>query len=154
MIFLSCAENKVVLDFIKFIDKDKNYLSFESFLLTKASDSALFPSNELLKHSILNQEVYDSRKSKFLSNIFLEIENLIRNSKQESITVKPESLTIEHILPQDWSEHWRIDSNYVDKKDVEIASQAKFAESEKQDFYQKVDSRNAGDHPRFCVTAL
>ncbi|MGP5646847.1 HNH endonuclease family protein, partial [Psychrobacter celer] len=146
--------NKVVLDLIKFIDKDKDYYSFESFLISKSSESALFPSNELLKHNILNEQIYEPRKSKFLANLFLEVEKCIRNNKQESITIKPEFLTIEHLLPQNWHEHWTIDDVAVEKRDIEIASQAKFADGNKKEYYQKIDARNVALHTLGNLTIL
>lgn len=146
--------NKVVLDLIKFIDKDKDYYSFESFLISKSSESALFPSNELLKHNILNEQIYEPRKSKFLANLFLEVEKFIRNNKQESITIKPEFLTIEHLLPQNWHEHWTIDNVAVEKRDIEIASQAKFADGNKKEYYQKIDARNVALHTLGNLTIL
>lgn len=146
--------NKVVLDLIKFIDKDKDYYSFESFLISKSSESALFPSNELLKHNILNEQIYEPRKSKFLANLFLEVEECIRNNKQESITIKPEFLTIEHLLPQNWHEHWTIDDVNVEKRDIEIASQAKFADGDKKEYYQKIDARNVALHTLGNLTIL
>lgn len=146
--------NKGILDLIKFIDKNKNYEDFETFLLTKNADTTLLPSDELLRYSILNGRIYESRKSKFLSNIFLEIETSIRTRKQEKISINADSLTVEHILPQKWHEQWEIDGNHVDEKDVEIASQAKFIESDKNSYYQHIDERNNLLHTLGNLTVL
>lgn len=134
--------NKTILDFIKFIDINKNYKDFKKYLLNKTSDTNLLPSNELLKHSILNNNIYEGNKSRFLSNLFLVIEMKIRNAKQEQITIYSESLTIEHIMPQGWHEHWELNGKLIPKQDLEIASQAKLAEESSDGYFHQIDQRN------------
>ena len=138
----SKAYNKVVLDLIKFIDRNKKYSDFEFFLLEKSSDTNIFPSDDLLKYSILNNKIYERSKSKFLSNLFLAIEMSNRSRKQETIYISAESLTIEHVMPQGWHEHWEINNNFVKKQDLEIANHAKLAEDNTNGFYHLIDQRN------------
>ncbi len=135
--------NNVFLDLLKYINKHKNAENFISYLREKTADSNLWPDDNRLKDKFLNRSIYQEEKgkSKALVNILLEIEHHIRTSKQEKINISPDNLTIEHIMPQKWFEHWSLYGKSVSEEDFEYSYQKSFSEEDENGYYHKIENR-------------
>ncbi len=163
--------NKVFLDFLNFFIKnkyrDKNEEeidedvlniadSFITYLETKNKDTNSWPNNHILKDEILNRPIYreEKGKSRALVNMFLEIEHFIRNSKQETIEIVTDNLTIEHVMPQKWYENWPLNGESITENEFSIAPQAIYTENDVNGIYHLIDKRNSSLNTLGNLTVL
>jgi hypothetical protein len=85
-----------------------NGVSIESFVSIFADsdgDSVRFPTDHELKNAIRTKPQYEAMPVPRLRYILMELERQSRNHFDE-VTGLREDLTIEHVLPQKWAEHW------------------------------------------------
>jgi uncharacterized protein with ParB-like and HNH nuclease domain len=148
--------NNVFLEFLKFFTSNKCVEDFKVLLLSKSSDTNLWPSDLILKDKILNRPLYkeERNKSKSISNILLEIEHSKRGKKQEDVTFSNTSLTIEHVLPQKWFEHWPLDGDTISEDDFNLAEHAVMTEVDQNGKYHKISNRNRVLHSFGNLTIL
>lgn len=148
--------NKVFLDFIKQLDTCKTAEEFIDYLKSKTGDTNLWPTDTLLREQLKERPLYREEKSRTrsISNILLEIEKFRRGKKQEKIEFVNEGLTIEHVLPQKWYEHWPLEGSLIHQEEFEIAVHAVMTESEKDGFYHKIVNRNNLLHSLGNLTLL
>jgi uncharacterized protein with ParB-like and HNH nuclease domain len=78
----------------------------EAMDLRKNSEAAKFPDDEALRNAIANRDQYNSLSSHRLSFLIEELELASRDKFAASEGIRP-GLSIEHIMPQQWQEHWR-----------------------------------------------
>ena len=71
-------------------------------------DISRLPHDEDVKRAVLTQPVYDTLGSQKIRYILREVELSARGRFDEDVSVKTDSLTVEHIMPQSWAEHWRL----------------------------------------------
>ncbi|MCI5194620.1 MAG: DUF262 domain-containing protein [Candidatus Electrothrix sp. AW5] len=135
--------NNVFLDLLKNISKNKNSDDFVEYLKSKSADSNIWPDDSTLKDKVLNRPIYKEEKGKarVIINIFLEVESHIRTLKQETINISPENLTIEHVMPQNWFEHWPLNEKSVSQDDFELSYQKSFAEEDENGLYHQIENR-------------
>ena len=77
-------------------------------MLAEQSDSGVWPDDARLHESWLNEPLYRRLYSRGrMEYILRRIEMALRTSKHERVTIES-GLTIEHVLPQEWIEHWRL----------------------------------------------
>ena len=105
---------------------------------------------------LLDRPLYreESGKSKIISNILLEIEQSIRGSKQEKVKFINNGLTIEHLLPQNWYEHWPLNDEYVIASDFNISLYAVMTEEDKNGKFHMIENRNKILHTIGNLTIL
>jgi hypothetical protein len=68
-------------------------------------DSQRFPEDAEFTNAILTRPQYTVISQRRLQYVLAELERASRTPFHENTTV-PESLTIEHVLPNEWREHW------------------------------------------------
>jgi len=148
--------NKVFLDFIKQVDTCKTAEKFIDYLKSKTGDTNLWPTDTLLRDKLKNRPLYREEKSRTrsLSNILLEIEKFRRGKKQEKVEFVNEGLTIEHVLPQKWYEHWPLEGSPVPQNEFDIAVHAVMTEAEPDGYYHKIANRNNKLHSLGNLTLL
>ena len=136
--------NNTFADFIKFLEKNKSFELFESYLKEKTADTNILPTNNYLKEKVKERPIYsDARgKSKAIINILLEVEMYNRGKKQESISFDDFNLTVEHILPQNWNDSWSMNGKKVSDEEFENAKYAVLAEEEADGIYHQIENRN------------
>lgn len=88
------------------------------YLKAQNSNVGLWPSNEQLEDSFVNLPIYRLLTRGRLRLVLEGIEDELRTGKTEDRTV-PRNLTIEHIMPQGWREHWRLSTEVA--SDIEAA---------------------------------
>lgn len=148
--------NNVFLDYIKQIDTRKTAESFIDYLKSKTGDTNLWPTDTVLREKLKERPIYreERNKTKSISNILLEIEKHNRGKKQEKIEFLNEGLTIEHVLPQAWYEHWLLEDSLIPQDEFEIAKHAVMTEEDPNGFYHKIINRNKKLHTLGNLTLL
>jgi hypothetical protein len=80
-------------------------------LLSSTEDTSRWPTDEELHQVMRTQRMYRSRRGDRLVMVLWRIEAR-RRAKDEHVEqglAAPENLTLEHILPQSWKDHWPLE---------------------------------------------
>jgi hypothetical protein len=80
----------------------------EAYLAAQTADSRVWPSDEVVRATLETEPVYKSLVRARLRMLLEAIEDHRRTNKSEEARC-PRGLTVEHILPQAWREHWTAD---------------------------------------------
>lgn len=100
--------NTLFLDLLGQLDDGEANTSDETivrFLNEQTADSRLWPNDGMLEEHFLSLPIYRLLTRGRLRLIFEGIEEALRTSKAEEQNA-PRNLTIEHVMPQHWAEHW------------------------------------------------
>ena len=96
----------------------------EFFTQRQDSASSKFPNDDEFKEGLISGDAYNITPKSKLSDILWELEEVSSAKHGEKIE-KPEALTIEHIMPQTWTDDWptqngsKLDRNVDFEKVVE-----------------------------------
>lgn len=101
--------NVVFLDVVSYLRI--HGVSVESFSsameLKKNSEAARFPDDRELREAVINRDQYNRLLPRHrLAFVIEELELASRDKFAASEGIRP-GLTVEHIMPQQWQEHWR-----------------------------------------------
>ncbi|MEU8242240.1 DUF262 domain-containing protein [Actinoplanes missouriensis] len=77
----------------------------EAFLAAQTADSRLWPSDDAVRKSLEEEPLYTALLRARLRMVLEALEDRRRTGKSEE-ALCPRNLTVEHILPQAWREHW------------------------------------------------
>jgi uncharacterized protein with ParB-like and HNH nuclease domain len=148
--------NNVFLEYLKFLNENKDSDSFKSHLQSKTADTNLWPSDNILLEKLLERPLYreEKNRTKSISNILLEVEKFNRGSKQEKINFLNTGLTIEHVLPQKWFECWPLDGKSISEEDFNLSVHAVMTEEDKEGKYHQIEGRNKMLHTIGNLTIL
>ncbi|WP_419854652.1 DUF262 domain-containing protein [Candidatus Poriferisodalis sp.] len=80
--------------------------SIVAFLAEQTSESRRWPTDGDVEHAILDLPLYRLLTRRRLRMVLEAIEDECRSVFSEEANVARGSLTIEHVMPQSWSEHW------------------------------------------------
>lgn len=119
--------------------KGWSYGNLRAYVLGLTSESGRFPQDAELENAIASKPLYSTLGSARVRTLLSEIELAKRGKKQEDKSL-PETLTIEHILPQSWQQHWPM-SGGVQPTDAEF-NQAYFAVLEDDTAVGRIVRRN------------
>lgn len=81
------------------------YEGLRSYFLALTSESGRFPHDPELRNAILSRPLYQTLGPARVKAVLSEIEVSKRGKRQE-VQNLPDDLTVEHILPQTWRQHW------------------------------------------------
>ncbi len=105
--------NLVVLELLKALDEagpadagDRT----ESFLVEQTADSRLWPSDDLVRQALATAPVYTSLVRARVRMLLEALEDDLRTAYGEGQPA-PRELTVEHVLPQAWREHWPLSAD-------------------------------------------
>lgn len=148
--------NNVFLEYLKFLTKNKDAEAFKELLKSKTSETNLWPSDNILEEKLLERPLYreEKNKTKSISNILLEVEQSIRGTKQEQVKFVNNGLTIEHLLPQTWFQHWPLDGETISEDDFRISVHAVMTEDDKSGKFHRIENRNKMLHTIGNLTIL
>jgi hypothetical protein len=78
------------------------------FLAEQSAPANKWPTNEELAEVIQTRSLYGQRRQERLVMLLWEVETRIRaaDNRTEQGLLKPHDLTLEHVMPQGWEEHW------------------------------------------------
>ena len=104
--------NQIFLGLIRNLKKRREEEKIQSFtdlisnyLSTLSGQTGSWPNNETFMNAWMNRQMYDFGESKKIVYILKRLNEALLTTRSESLVIKS-PLTIEHILPQNWLEHW------------------------------------------------
>lgn len=98
--------NNLFLNVIGDLEKKGwSYDNLRSYLLSLTSESGRFPQDAEFENAVISKPLYNTLGSARVRILLSEIELAKRGKKQEH-QLLPDTLTVEHILPQAWRAHW------------------------------------------------
>ena len=98
------------------------------FLGEQTADSRLWPSDRRLEEDFLTLPIYPLLTRGRLRLVLEGIEAELRTSKAEA-PIAPKGLTIEHVMPQQWRDHWPLDIESDDGADDAAAARDRLVHS-------------------------
>lgn len=132
--------NNLFLNVIGDLEKKGwSYDSLRTYLLGLTSESGRFPQDAEFENAVLTKPLYTALGSARIRTVLSEIELAKRGKKQEDKTL-PDTLTVEHILPQTWRTHWPMNGD-AQPTDAEH-TQAIFAVLEDESAVGRIVKRN------------
>jgi hypothetical protein len=99
--------NNLFLSAISHADKSNDWSSnnLKKFFLDQTAETGRFPLDQEFYNKLIETPVYSKLGSAKTRALLLAIESKKRGKHQETQEL-PDSLSVEHILPRDWKEHW------------------------------------------------
>ena len=119
--------NKVFLQLLRSLSGEK---LTPANLLTELGalrgDASRWPRDDELLRALLNGRIYkEIGETARLRAILVAFENALRSRRSEETNyTEPGTIDIDHILPDDWLEHWPVEGQRVTPKEVEAAELA------------------------------
>lgn len=102
--------NRQFVELLKRCEKDGYHADVvRRFLLTREGSSAAWPTDEELRNSIRHQTVYRRLRREIIQMILEAIDREFQDARTERVIID-EQLTVEHIMPQLWEEHWPLEA--------------------------------------------
>lgn len=95
----------------KLRDEGTSQEKLREYLLQGKGDTREWPDDQLFTEHWSNSPVYRNLGSQQIVTILRMIEDRLRSSKTETITINQAS--VEHIMPQKWSTHYRLNGQFV-----------------------------------------
>lgn len=104
--------NRLFLDLLRHLRETGNYApeTVCSFFLGKKQDTGRWPDDDEFRSSWLREPLYNVIKRDRLRLILKDLDSRLWSPKTEHYSLK-DGLTVEHLLPQHWQEHWPISSD-------------------------------------------
>ena len=98
--------NRIFLGLTRNLRKDGfSAARLRELLLAQSGDSAMWPSDTSFREAWLQKPLYGPLNSPKLVHLFGRLNQTFMSSKAESVVfAKPP--TVEHIMPQEWLDHW------------------------------------------------
>lgn len=123
--------------------KGWSYENLRAYLLSLTAESGRFPQDAEFENAILSKPLYNTLGSTRVRTLLSEVELAKRGKKQEDKTL-PDTLTVEHIMPQTWRTHWPM-AGEVQPSDADY-TQAMFAVLEDESAVGRIVKRNRIKH--------
>jgi hypothetical protein len=101
--------NRLMADLLKSVRADLEHADevIVRFLRDSVANSAVWPSDAMVTSFLTARYLYGYISQKRIVMVLSAIErDLRRDSKTEDIYALPTNLTVEHVMPQKWEEHW------------------------------------------------
>lgn len=120
--------NRMFLDLIRHLEREKQITAqaVGTFLISSEGESVRFPSDAELRTALLDYPLYQWWPQYRVRAVLKALERALTHAKSEAVSL-PKGLTIEHILPVKWQEHWPLPA------DVQNDPQAKVEFSQRRD---------------------
>lgn len=98
--------NKVVIGLLRHLrDVDALLPAFAQHLMSLSGDASRMPTDAQLAEAFAQQKAYGEIPAPRLRYVLQHLEHAMRDRFDE-VTVATNNLTIEHVMPQRWAEHW------------------------------------------------
>lgn len=105
------AFNKVMADLLQTLEEsgpEGAGSAVVEYLASSEAESEMWPSDEMVKQALRTELLYPRLKRARLRMILEALEDDHRSTKTEEVHCLRGKLTIEHVLPQGWREHWKL----------------------------------------------
>jgi hypothetical protein len=103
------AYNRLMADLLKALRTNLEFADevIVGFLRESSASSAVWPTDEMVSSFLTARYLYGYISQKRIVMMLSAIEtDLRRDNKTEDIWALPTNLTVEHVMPQKWTEHW------------------------------------------------
>ena len=98
--------NKFFLTVIEHLDKSGWSLRrLNRYLLEQTAESSRYPRDEMFVRALIQNPMYLRLGSSRTNAFLVDVERRMRGKLQET-NILPEGLSIEHVMPNTWKEHW------------------------------------------------
>ncbi|MFP3495687.1 DUF262 domain-containing protein [Pseudomonas sp. SIMBA_059] len=99
--------NRLFLDLIRHLEREKQITAqvVGAFLVSSEGESVRFPKDGELSKALLDDPLYQWWPQYRVRALLKALEGALAHAKSEAVSL-PKGLTIEHILPVKWQEHW------------------------------------------------
>lgn len=98
--------NRVFLTLTRFLRRDNlSPENIQNYLSELTGESAEWPTNEAFRNAWQNSHAYHTLQNSKIVHIMRRLSETYLDNKSEEISINS-PLTVEHILPQNWLEHW------------------------------------------------
>lgn len=112
--------NKLFLAALKFLkDNEFSFYSLSIFFKNQDSESSKFPNDYEFERNWINVPVYKNLNRPKVKAILESLEISKRQRFHETIHIS-ENLSVEHVLPSEWIEHWPLDDGLFATKIDEL----------------------------------
>jgi hypothetical protein len=101
--------NRLFVEMLKNTEKDLSANSVRRFLLASDADASRWPDDKEFEKSWLTVNFYRKIKRSKLRMILEALDDAHRSNKTEIVRVE-KTLTIEHVMPLQWEQHWPLTS--------------------------------------------
>jgi hypothetical protein len=95
--------------------------AFAAAFADSPGETVRFPTDDELRSAIETRAQYDALPALRLRHILGELEKASRDAYDEVVGLR-EDLTIEHVLPNEWAEHWPLPDGTKAPKDFVVAA--------------------------------
>jgi hypothetical protein len=105
--------NRVVLDLLRVLDAHGPEVAgdtVENFLASQQAESRRWPSDQALHHALDESPIYKMLTRPRLRMLLEALEDSFRGPLGEGQPC-PRNLTVEHVMPQGWREHWPLEED-------------------------------------------
>ena len=113
--------NRLAASLVGEINKDLAHADeiLSQRLATETAPANVWPTDAAVSETIETKPVYGHRRQDRLVMVLWEIEQYLRrrDTKAEQGLQKPPKLTLEHLIPQSWAEHWPLDETHDDPEE-------------------------------------
>ena len=134
--------NKFFLNIIRHLDDSEWSLNrLNNYLLSQTAASSRFPTNKELFSVLKQSQVYTQLGAMRTKVILIQVEKHMHGKYQE-LNISPERLSIEHIMPQSWNEHWPLDSGIVPTQGDFFEASFAFALDDQSEVVKEISHRN------------
>jgi hypothetical protein len=109
--------NRIFVELVKKLsDTEFNAAEVRAFLLSREGDSSRWPNDKEFVKAMLEEPLYKTLKRSRVRLLLEAFERSLYDKRTEKVDV-PLGLTVEHIMPQAWQEHWPLSE---DAKEEEV----------------------------------
>jgi hypothetical protein len=101
--------NRLTADLLKLLHEDLNHGDevIVRFLRSSDAGSAIWPTDDAVIRGLTERDLYGWIAQRRIVMVLAAVEMDLRQSnKVEDIYTLPTNLTVEHVMPQTWTEHW------------------------------------------------
>jgi hypothetical protein len=104
--------NRLFVDLLAILDRPDAELetSLNASLLAGTADSNRWPSDEEFRRAWMEEPIYERQPQARVRLLLEAVEQQLHSQHTESVAFG-ETLTIEHVMPQQWREHWPLAPN-------------------------------------------
>ena len=91
---------------------EKSAMSLRERLLALTGESQVWPDDALFEERWCHRALYQGSNTSKVKAILEALELAQRSSKQEKLAL-PDDLSVEHVMPQKWQEHWPLQEDTI-----------------------------------------
>lgn len=116
--------NRLFIDLMRALEKKGTFTAeaTRNYLSKSRADTVRWPSDQEVWRALGERPVYNDLARKRLRPVLEGIDGALVSNKTEALEL-PRDLTIEHLLPQSWQQHWPLPPSAQDSVEARIATE-------------------------------